>query len=110
MYTTEQKITVEWKSENKNSNKENKYCLVSNPLTNSNSEFDKLSSMIITILNKEFPKLKNNSLLQNIVLYSLLDKMKTVQSIENVLSYIKSNNLSQVKDISFKNGEVYIKC
>ncbi len=45
-----------------------------------NSEI--LSLMVSEILEKEFPKLKNNSLLHDLVLY----KVKTIQTEENVLS------------------------
>ena len=66
--------------------------------------------LVSRVLEEELPQLKNNSLLYDLVLYTLLEKMNTVQSVENVLSYIKGNNAREVKDVSFKNGEVRIKC
>ena len=83
---------------------------MTNPISDSYSDTDKISLMIAKILHEELPMLENNSLLKDLVMYSLLEKMKTVQSVENVLSYIKENNAKQVHDVSFKNGEVRIKC
>ena len=36
--------------------------------------------------------------------------VKTVQTVENVLSYIKGKNVKEIRDVRFKNGEIYIKC
>ena len=84
--------------------------VVSNPISGEYSDTDKLSLMIIKVIHEELPMIKDNSLLFDLVLYSILEKMKTVQSVENVLSYIKETNAKMVQDVSFKNGEVLIKC
>lgn len=83
---------------------------ITNPITGEFSDTDKLSLMIVKIIHEELPMIKDNSLLFDLVLYSIAEKMKTVQSVENVLSYIKETNAKSVNDVSFKNGEVLIKC
>ncbi len=83
---------------------------ISNPITGEFSDTDKLSFMIVKVIHEEFPMIKDNSLLFDLVLYSILEKLKTVQSVKNVLSYIKETNVKMVQDVSFKNGEVLIKC
>ena len=105
MFSSEKKVTIEWinKGNEKQSN-------MSNPLKRNHSDNNKLSIMVSQVLNEEFPQLKNNSLLHDLVLYSLLEKMNTVQTIENVLSYIKESNAKSVQDVSFRNGEIRIKC
>ena len=114
MLNSEKKVTVEWLCNVKGNDEGNaKVCgktTMSNPITNSYSDTDKISLMVTKILHEELPMLEHNSLLKDLVMYSLLEKMKTVQSVENVLSYIKENNAQQVHDVSFKNGEVRIKC
>ena len=67
----------------------------------------KLASKKIATLSTE---IKNNALLYNLVFYGVMEKMKTVQTVENVLSYIKGSDAREVKDVSFKNGEIRIKC
>ncbi len=112
MLNSEKKVTIEWiaKRNNEQGTENCSKSTVSNPITDNYSDTDKLSIMIAKILHEELPMLENNSLLRDLVMYSLLEKMKTVQSVENVLSYIKENNAKQVHDVSFKNGEVRIKC
>ena len=105
MLNSQKKVTIEWTNEERHGNK----CM-SNPISGSYSDTDKLSILVSRVLEEELPQLKNNSLLYDLVLYSLLEKMNTVQSVENVLSYIKGSNAREVKDVSFKNGEVHIKC
>lgn len=105
MLNSEKKVTIEW------INKENeKQSNMSNPLKRNHNDKNKLSIMVSQILSEEIPQLKNNSLLHDLVLYSLLEKMNTVQTIENVLSYIKESDAKTVQDVSFKNGEIRIKC
>lgn len=107
MFNSEKKVTLEWvKSSEDNRFESYNSHVMSNPINNT----DKLTQMVETILNKELPMLIDNSLLHDLVLYVVVRKLKTVQTVENVLSYIKENNLKQVHDISFKNGEVRIKC
>ncbi len=93
-----------------NGKKEDESKLLTNPIFNNSTSKDKLSEMVTTILDKEFPMLKNNSLLHDLVIYTLMEKVKTVQTVENVLSYIKEKNVKQINDVHFKNGEVCIEC
>ena len=105
MLSSEKKVTIEWinKMDESKSN-------MSNPFKRNLNDKNKLSIMVSQILSEEIPQLKNNSLLHDLVLYSLLEKMNTVQTIENVLSYIKESDAKAVQDVSFRNGEIRIKC
>ena len=107
MFNKEKKVTIEWITDKKGNGKSPK---TSNPITDSNKFASNLSTMVSKILEEEIPRLKNNSLLYNLVLYTLTEKMKTVQTVENVLSYIKDSEAKAIQDVSFKNGEIYIKC
>ena len=107
MLNSEKKVTIELIENEKNK----KTSKTTNPIIHNNSSnADKLLEMIATIIEEEFPRLKNNSLLFDLVSYSVLEKMKTVQSVENVLSYIKETNAKTIEDVSFSKGEVCIKC
>lgn len=109
MFNSEKKVTIELvnsSEENRNSAEKT----MSNPLTRKHTDTDKLALMVKTILTKEIPRLENNSLLYDLVLYTLIEKINTVQNVENVLSYIKDNNIKEVQDVSFRKGEVHIKC
>ncbi len=103
MQSKEKKITIEWVNENKKLN------FSTNPIQN-NSSNEKLSIMVEKILDEELPMMKNNSLLYNLVLYTIIEKMQTVQNVQNVLSCIKEHKGKIVNNITFKNGEVYIQC
>lgn len=105
MLNSEKKVTIEWENGN-NASSTN----MSNPITCSDTDSNKKKMMISQVLSEEIPQIKANSLLHNIIVYSLLEKMNTVQNIENVLSYIKGNDAKTVQDVSFKNGEIRIKC
>ena len=107
MFSKEKKVTIEWITDKKSNGKTPKF---SNPITDSNKISNNLSTMVSKILEQEIPRLKNNSLLYNLVLHTLTEKMKTVQTVENVLSYIKESEAKSIQDVSFKNGEIYIKC
>lgn len=107
MFSKEKKVTIEWITDKNGNEKSPK---TSNPITDSNKIASNLSTMVSKILEQEIPRLKNNSLLYNLVLYTLTEKMKTVQTVENVLSYIKDSEAKSIQDVSFKNGEIYIKC
>ncbi len=110
MYKSEKKVTIEWVNATEKTNKSNYTSLsMSNPI-NRNQESDKIASMVNTILNEEFPELINNSLIHDLVLYNVLQKVDTVQTVENVLSCMKTNRAKQINDVYFKNGEVRIKC
>lgn len=106
MLNSHKKVTIEWTNEERHAGKAH----MSNPISNNYSNTDKLAIMVSKVLEEELPQLKNNSLLYDLVLYTLLEKMNTVQTVENVLSYIKGSDAREVKDVSFKNGEVRIKC
>lgn len=102
-----QKVTIELIG----NEKKKEFVNVTNPMINDdNSNTDKLLVMISNILEQEIPRLKNNPLLFNLVKYSVLEKLNTVQSVENVLSYIKETNAKTIEDVSFEKGEVRIKC
>ena len=70
----------------------------------------KISGMISAAIEEEMPFLKNNSLLFDLVSYTVLEDLKTVQSVKNVLSCIKKANAKKVKEVFFKNGEISIQC
>lgn len=88
----------------------NVYLNMTSPQKCSIKDTDKLSDMVKMVLEKELPMLKNNTFLHDLVLYTLLDKVKTVQTVKNVLSYIKESDTKQIKDVRFQNGEVCIEC
>ncbi len=112
MLSENKKVTVEFIEEVRgNCMKEEAVSMnMTNPIGQKSNEEDKISAMVTSILDKEFPNLKNNSLLHDLVLYTLMEKVKTVQTVENVLSYIKENNAKEINDVHFKNGEICIKC
>ena len=111
MFNSGKKVTIELIEKEMNNKMKEVLSNMSNPVTcDDYSDTDRLSMMIASIIEQEIPQLKNNSLLFDLVLYSILEKMKTVQSVENVLSYIKETNVKTVEDVSFVNGEVRIKC
>ena len=105
MYSKKQKVTVELV----NKDMLEKQAGMTNPI-NTSRNINNISDMVTKILDEELPMLKNNSLLHDLVLYTLKEKMNTVQNVENVLSYIKENGVKEVRDINFRNGEVCIKC
>lgn len=111
MYQSDKKVTIEWTNftDNKNKPAYSTSFSMSNPI-NRTQESDKISSMVNTILNEEFPELINNSLIHDLVLYNVLQKVNTVQTVENVLSCMKTNRAKKINDVYFKNGEVRIKC
>lgn len=111
MYKSEKKVTIEWEkdTDNKNKSSHSTSFNMSNPI-NRHQESDKITSMINTILDEEFPELANNSLMHDLLLYNVLQKVDTVQTVENVLSCIKTNRAKKINDVYFKNGEVRIKC
>ena len=105
MVNSHQRINIEWI--NRDSNK----ACVTNPVINQQSLNDKrYYEMLSEILSHELPMIKKNSSLFNIILYLVSEKMCTVQNVKNVLSYIKEHDCKEVNDVSFKNGDVYIKC
>lgn len=111
MLNSEKKVQIELIEEELNSKMKRVMSNMTAPTTcDDYSDTDRLLMMISSIIEQEIPQLKNNSLLFDLVSYSILEKMKTVQSVENVLSYMKETNVKTVEDVSFVNGEVRIKC
>lgn len=103
MLNSEKKVTIECTNGNFSSG-------MTNPLNTNYSQNDKIALMVAQILHDEIPSLKENSLLYNLVLHTITEKMKTVQTVENVLSYIRSSNAKNVEEICIDNGEIRIKC
>lgn len=83
---------------------------MSNPLEANSSMEENLSQMVNQIIEEEFPSLKSTEMLHDMVLYSLIERLNTIQTMENVLSYIKEANIKKVDEILFKNGDINIKC
>ena len=108
MYRGNKEIRIELSAPNGNDDKS--VLNITNPIYNKSNETDKIKAMVTNILDKELAMLKNNTLLHGLVLQSVIEKVKTVQTVENVLSYIKEKNVKEIEDVQFKNGEVYIKC
>lgn len=103
MLNSEKKVTIEWTNSDFSPN-------MSNPLKTDSTKNDKVALMVAQILDNEIPSMKNNPILYNLILHTVTEKMKTVQTVENVLSYIKSNNAKSVEDVCIDNGEIRIKC
>jgi len=82
----------------------------SNPLADNSRLNADLSQLVDSIIKYEFPFLKNTSMLHDMALYAIKEKMNTIQTMQNVLSYIKEANVKKVDEISFKNGDINIKC
>lgn len=106
MLSTEKQITIEFGNNETSRNKK----VLTNPINQEYTKNDKIALMVAKVIEDEFPQIKNNSLLYDLVLYSITEKMKTVQSVENVLSYIKGTEAKEVRDVTITNGEVLIKC
>ena len=112
MLNENKKVTLEFIENAKgNEHKEETISMsMTNPIYKNSVEENKISDMVTAILDKEFPNLKNNSLLHYLVLYTVMEKEKTIQSVENVISYIKKKNAKKINDVHFENGEIRIKC
>lgn len=107
MLNSQKKIQIEWQKETEA--KENSNITMINPIT-SDICYNNIFSMVKKILQEEIPQLRNNSLMYSLVLYSLIEQMNTVQTLGNVLSYIKKQNIKKVHDVNINNGEIKIKC
>ncbi|MDD3238022.1 MAG: hypothetical protein PHV37_08010 [Candidatus Gastranaerophilales bacterium] len=70
----------------------------------------RMSDIIADVLKNEFSDKITNSEFYNLLLYVLTNKLCTLQSIKNVLSYKKKQNIKEIQDVSFNNGEVQLKC
>ncbi len=109
MYNGEKRVTIEWVE--REEGKEEEKLTTTNPIKYcSYNRNDRISIMIAKTLQEEFPMIKDNTLLYNLVLYSLSEKLKTLQNVENALQYMKDNNAKKVHDVCIKNGEIHIKC
>ena len=107
MLNSQKKVKIEWLNEvNEGIKKSN----MTNPLEVKPQKSDKIALMVKKILQEEIPQLKDNSLLYDLVLYTIIEKMNTVQTVGNVLSYIRKNHVKEVQDVSIENGEIRIKC
>ena len=109
MVNSHQRINIEWI--NRDSNK----ACVTNPVINQQSLNDKrYYEMLYEILSHELPMIKKNSSLKKEYGEDWLNHRDGLpggsQYVEYVLSYIKEHDCKEVNDVSFKNGEVYIKC
>jgi len=104
MFGLTRNVTVEYEGIKTN------FECVSNPIEDKTRVDSDLSGLIERIIEYEFPQLKSTSMLHDMVLYSIKEKMNTIQTMQNVLSYIKEANVKKVDEISFKNGDINIKC
>jgi len=104
MFGLKRNVTVEYEGVKTN------FECVSNPLKYESGAMADLSKIIDSIIKKEFPMLKNTAMLHDMVLYSIKEKMNTIQTMQNVLSYIKESDVKNVDEISFNNGDINIKC
>lgn len=104
MLNSDKKITIEMLDEQ---NKQENF-KISELMTKDESKSN--IEMVKSIINSELPMLQPDSWLYELLVYSLIEKVTTVQNLKNVVSCIKGNNGKSVDDISFKNGEVFIKC
>ena len=105
MLSKQKSVNIEWIGE-----KSENVSYQTNPIRRRYVDTTDLSALIAKVIEDEIPRLKNNSLLFDLVMYTVLEDLKTVQSVENVLSYIKKSDAKQVQDVSFKNGEIFIQC
>ena len=105
MLSKEKRVKIEWIE---NESKEVSY--QTNPINGRYIDTTKISGMISAAIEEEMPFLKNNSLLFDLVSYTVLEDLKTVQSVKNVLSCIKKANAKKVKEVFFRNGEISIQC
>ncbi len=62
------------------------------------------------ILKVEFPDWIEESEIYNLLVYVLTNRLCTMQSIKNVLSYKKQKKIRQIKDVNFNKGEVQLTC
>ena len=106
MLYSEPNVTIEIRNKEKGNIEKR----MTNPLTSTTCQIEKIEEAVKKILSEEFPMIKNNSLLYNLVMYTITDKMNTVQKVENVLSYIKESCVKEVQEVNFENGEILITC
>lgn len=70
----------------------------------------KIARIATQILHDEFSEKIEDVAFYNLLIYVLTNKLCTMQSIKNVLSYKKDKNIKEIQDVSFNNGEVQLTC
>lgn len=70
----------------------------------------KIAKIVTTILENEFTDKIKDVAFYELLIYVLTNRLCTMQSIKNVLSYKKEKNIKQIKDVCFNNGEVQLTC
>lgn len=70
----------------------------------------KIAELATTILKNEFSDRIKDVAFYELLIYVLTNRLCTMQSIKNVLSYKKEKNIKQIKDVCFNNGEVQLTC
>lgn len=70
----------------------------------------KIAELATTILKNEFTDRIKDVAFYELLIYILTNRLCTMQSIKNVLSYKKEKNIKQIKDVCFNNGEVQLTC
>lgn len=70
----------------------------------------KIAKIVTTILENEFSDKIKDVAFYELLIYVLTNRLCTMQSIKNVLSYKKKKNIKQIKDVCFNNGEVQLTC
>lgn len=89
----------------------NKHITINKGITNSIKGNNKtIIDMVNNILDNELPMISKNSLWHEMIKYTVIQKVTTVQNVKNVLSCIKKHGAKKVYDINFTNGEVCVKC
>lgn len=70
----------------------------------------KIAELATTILKNEFSDKIKDIAFYELLIYVLTNRLCTMQSIKNVLSYKKEKNIKEIKDVRFNNGEVQLTC
>ncbi len=70
----------------------------------------RMAKIVKDILKDEFSSKIEKSTLYELLIYVLTNRLCTMQSIKNVLSYKKERNILEIKEVKFKSGEVELKC
>ncbi len=70
----------------------------------------RMAKIVKDILKDEFSSKIEQTTLYDLLIYVLTNRLCTMQSIKNVLSYKKEQNIKEIKEVKFKSGEVELKC
>lgn len=70
----------------------------------------RIAELATTILQNEFSDKIKDVAFYELLIYVLTNRLCTMQSIKNVLSYKKEKNIKEIKDVCFNNGEVQLTC